>query len=83
MIIPYLEKMINNHKTTITDSNDLLGVWKIQSTMQITFIFSLDTNEFRTMHTKSDNVEILMGTETNDITNELFKTLFLKNIKKD
>ena len=43
--------MINNHKTH--------GEWKIQLTMQITFISSLDTGEFRIMHSKSDNAEIM------------------------
>ena len=46
MIIPYLEKMINNHKTSITDSNDLSGVWKIQLTMRINFVSSLDPKKF-------------------------------------
>ena len=35
--------------------------------MQITFISSLDTRGFRIMHSKSDNAEIMMGTETDDI----------------
>ena len=30
------------------------------------------------MHTKSDNKEIMMGSETDDITNELFKSLMQK-----
>ena len=66
--------MINNHKTH--------GEWKIQLTMQITFISSLDTGEFRLMKSKSDNVDIMMGTETDDINNE-FLNLFLRNVKKD
>ena len=61
--------MINNHKTH--------GEWKIQLTMQITFISSLDTGEFRIMHSKSDNAKIMMGIETDDIIDELFKS-FLK-----
>ena len=44
--------MINNHKTSIIDSNDLSGVWKIQLTMRINFVSSLDPekksyNEFK------------------------------------
>ena len=62
--------MINNHKTH--------GEWKIQLTMQITFISSLDTGEFRIMNSKSDNVEIMMRIETDDIINELFKSFFKK-----
>ena len=42
--------------------------------MKINFISSLSTNEFREMHTKSDNIEIMSGTETSDAINELFKT---------
>ena len=41
--------------------------------MQINFISSLDTGETRTTDSKSDNVKILMGSETDDIINELFK----------
>ena len=50
------------------------GEWKIQLTMQITFISSLDTGEFRIMHSKSDNIEIMMGIEIDDIINELFES---------
>ena len=46
--MPYLEDMINNHKALIRDSNsiiikdDLFGEWKIQLTMRINFVSSLD-----------------------------------------
>ena len=30
------------------------------------------------MYTQSDNVEILIGTETDDVSNELFKSFFKK-----
>ena len=46
--------------------------------MQIKLASSLDTNEFRIMHAKSDNIEILIGTETDDIINELFESIFKK-----
>ena len=49
--------------------------------MQITFISSLDTREFRIMHSKSDNAEIMMGIETDDIIDEFFEC-FLKKISK-
>ena len=60
--------MINNHKAH--------GEWKIQLVMKIKFISSLDDNEFRVMYTKSDNVEIMSGTETSDVSNELFTSFF-------
>ena len=46
--------------------------------MQINFISSKDSRETRNMHTKSDNIEIMMDSETDDIVGELFKSLFQK-----
>ena len=65
VIKPFLRDMINNHKTH--------GEWKIRLIMRISFIYSLDTGEFRIMHSKSDNVKIMSGIEMNDIINKLFK----------
>ena len=76
MIIPYLEKMINNHKATIRDSNNLSGEWKIQLTILINFISSLDPVEICTMDSKSDNVEIIMDIETDNIIKKLFESFF-------
>ena len=45
--------------------------------MKIHFISSLGTDEFRKIYAKSDNIEIMNGTETSDAINELFKS-FLK-----
>ena len=47
------------------------GEWKIQITMRIIFISFIDKNEIQVMHTKSDNIEIMIGTDTSDIINEL------------
>ena len=65
--------MINNHKTD--------GEWKIQLIMWINFIPTLDTREICTMYSKSDNVEIMMGIETDYIINELFES-FLKRCQE-
>ena len=46
--------------------------------MEITFISSLDTGEFHIMDSKSDNVKIMTGIETNGIINELFESFFGK-----
>ena len=82
MIMPYLRDMINNHKasiklkdpTGIIIEDDLFGEWKIQLTMQINFISSLDPGEIRTMDSKADNVEIMVDNETDDIIKELFES---------
>ena len=34
-----------------------------------------DSDETRTIHKKSDNIEIMMGSETDEIIEELFKSL--------
>ena len=65
--------MINDHKA---QSN-----WKIQLTIQINFISSKDSNKTRTMPTKSHNIETIIGSETNDIIEELRKSL-LQNYQK-
>ena len=43
--------------------------------MKIYFIYPKDSDEARTMHTKSDNIEIMMGSEPDEIIEELFKSL--------
>ena len=40
------------------------GDWKIQLTMAINFISSKDSKETCTMYSKSDNIEIMIGSET-------------------
>ena len=65
MIRPYLSDLINDHKNQ--------GEWKIYLTMAINFISSTDST--RTMHSKSDNIEIMTGNEIDEITEELFETL--------
>ena len=39
--------------------------------ISINFVFSKHSDETHIMHTKSDNIEIIMGSETNDIMEEL------------
>ena len=74
MIRPYLRDIVNDHKTQ--------GEWKIQLTIIITFMSSDNSHEIRTMHTKSTNIEIMMGNETDEIIEKSFESL-LQNIKKD
>ena len=66
MIRPYLRDMIDNHKAR--------GEWKIQLTMRIIFVSFIDANETRVMHTKSDNITIMSGIETDDAINELLNS---------
>ena len=43
--------------------------------MKINFISSRYSEETRTMHTTSDNIEIMVGSETDEIIGELFESL--------
>ena len=67
LIEPYLADMINDYKSK--------GEWKTQLTTEINFTsLKPDSNEKRVMHTKSDNSEIRIGDDTNDVIKELFKS---------
>ena len=72
-IKPYLKDMIDDYKSK--------GEWKIQITMRIIFISFIDKNETQVMHTKSDNVEIMNGTDTSDAINELIDS-FMKRYQE-
>ena len=74
MIRPYLSDIINDHKTLkklrVHSRNEVInyvtqyGEWKIQLTMSINFISSKDSDETRNLHTKSNNIEVMMGNKT-------------------
>ena len=57
------------------------GEWKIQITMIIIFISFIDKKETQVMHTKSDNVEIMNGTDTSDAINKLINS-FMKRYQE-
>ena len=87
MIKPYLSDIINHHKTQgkwrIHSGNKIIerktqSERKTQLTMAINFISSKDSDETRTMHAKSNNVKIMMGSETDEIIKELFKSFVQK-----
>ena len=70
MIMPYLRDIINDHKAIRNESKE----WKIQINMRVNFISFKDTGETRTIYVRSDNEEIKLGNETDDIIKE-FLTL--------
>ena len=87
MIRLYLSDLINKHKThgsAIYHSGNKSWIektsseWKIQLTMAINFISSKGSDETRTMHIKSTNVEIMVGSETNEIITDLFISFWQK-----
>ena len=67
LIEPYLADMINDYKSK--------GEWRIQLTAEINFTsLKRDSDEKRIIHTKSDNTEIMIGSNTNEVIKELFKS---------
>ena len=87
MIRPYLSDITNDHKThglVRYHSGNKTWVektpieWKNQPTMGISFISSIDFDETRTMHRKSNNVETMMGSETDEIIEKLFESFLQK-----
>ena len=84
MIKPYLCDIINNHKTYgewrihLGDKiieHQTQSEWKIQLITVINFNSSKDSDETRAMHSKSNNVKIMIGSKTNEIIEELCKSL--------
>ena len=81
MIRSYLRDIINNLKTQgkwkVHSGNEVInyktqGQWKTQLTMINNIISSKDTDEIRTMYMKSNNIEIMMSNETDEVVEELF-----------
>ena len=62
--------MINNN-----DSNNNRAEWKIQLTMQNSCISTRSFEDMLTIYTKSEPVEILIGSDTEDVIDKLFNTL--------
>ena len=77
-IMPYLGDIINHHKAIRNESKE----WKIQINMHGNFISSKDTGETCTIFVWSDNEEIRLGNETDDIIKGLINS-FLNNYQKE
>ena len=92
IIKPYLNDIINDHKTQekwrIHSSNKIIkcknqNKWKIQLTTAIDFFSSKDSDETRTIHAKSNNVEIIKLFNLWMKLLRNFLSFFCKDIKKD
>ena len=70
--MPYLSDLINDHKT---------NGWKIQINVHVNFTSSNDTGKTRTIFVWSNNEEIRLGNEADDIIKGLINS-FLNNYQK-
>ena len=66
-IIPYLKYIIKNLRKS--------GIWKIQLTIANNFISSIDNDEERVIHSKSDKIGITINDEADEVIKELFDSL--------
>ena len=65
----------NNSKNSNNNSDSDCAEWKIQLTMQNTCISTRGLEETHTIYTKSEPVEIFMGSNTDNVIDKLFNTL--------
>ena len=78
LIEQYLRELINDYKNK--------REWKVQLIANINFIYlKTCSDETRIMHTRSDNKEIMNGSDTDEVIEELFESFLQKyeqNLKK-
>ena len=80
MIRPYLRDLINHHKTSmkpdkVIHTESQSREWKIQLVMLNRCISSKDFEETRFVYSASDNIEIIMGSDTDEVSDILFDTM--------
>ena len=73
-IAGYLNK-IREYLRKMIDDKRKIGEWKIQLILKINFISYKNFNDTRDLHSKSDNVEIMIDVDTNEIIKKLFNSL--------
>ena len=64
----YLQNIINCIRKT--------DIWEIQLTTAVNFISSKDNDEERVIHSKGDNIEIMINDKPEDIIEDPFQSLF-------
>ena len=73
LIEQYLRELINDYKNK--------GEWKVQLIANINFIsLKPGSDETRNMHTRSDNKEIMNGSDTDEVIKELFERIGSLNL---
>ena len=77
-MIPYLSDLINIYKANKNNSSE----WKIQLNMGLRFVASNDTSNIRIVNVWSDNDEIRLGDETDDVVRSLINS-FLNNYQNE
>ena len=78
-----VEKHLNKIRLYLKDTSNLKksDTWKIQFTIPDDFISSIDNDEEHVIHSKSDNIEIMINDEADEVIKELLIHLKV-NFKK-
>ena len=74
LVEEYLNKIRQNLKDIINNLKKS-DTWKVQLIIENNFIFSIDNDEERKMHSKSDNTEIMINHEADDVIKKLLDSL--------
>ena len=79
LIIEEYLALIEKYLRELIEEYNLRGEWKVQLAAEINFIsLKPGSDETRIMHTRSDNIEIMIGDDNDDIIEELFKSFLQK-----
>ena len=71
--------LVEKHLRELIEEYKLKGEWKVQLIAEINFIsLKPGSDETRIMHTRSDNIEIMIGYDNDDIIEERFKSFLQK-----
>ena len=76
--IPEYFSIIKPYLRDLIDFRNTLSEWKIQLSMNTTFILFTDGGERQIMHSKSDNIESMCGVDTNETIEELIDSFMRK-----
>ena len=77
-----IERLNNNNNNNNNNDNTDHGEWKIMLRMQIKCSSTKSFIETRTMHPQSIQVEVYMGSDTENVIDTLFNTLKFNVYKK-
>ena len=71
--------LVEKYLRELREEYKLKGKWKVQLIAEIYFIsLKPGSDETRIMHTRSDNIEIMIGYDNDDIIEERFKSFLQK-----
>ena len=72
-----VEEYLNKTRPYLKDINNLTksDTWKIQLTIANNFFSSIDNDEERVMHSKKDNIEIMIINEAHEVIKGFFDSL--------